>query len=478
MAKYTTGDINDILSRAKMLRDRLLNLSEIRSVQNNGKTDSVGHEIVDHWGDIKDKVFDAERLQGNIEVGLNRKNDPDFNNADEKYRQRILGGLEQSEKKLQNITKSLVGLETKANTFLSEYKPPSQQPAKKLEPVEEDAIKKTSTEKPVQKSIVIKEPTSLSGRSGNFNDILKEISDAVSKFNKSIPGTQRAIYDSINEQVQRLDLNNGQIKPTVNNLKIVQSIKNKLSRLIVSPEYIKDVKQFAAAFNTITTLQNEYWASIESTFKPRALLKQIRIQTITDTVKQLTESGIGANISDKLANLLRTNITTGGSYKALNAQLREQLLNTQSDGLLLKYTKQITNDSINQYNAQYTHIVSSDLGYEWFAYQGSDITTTRPFCDAMTDFRYFHITEVPRLLRADDLTYVDKSGKRVPVPIYDKTGLPGGMIPGTNAENFFVNRGGYNCGHQIRPVPERNVPQDIQERVKATQGYKIWKSVN
>lgn len=311
-----------------------------------------------------------------------------------------------------------------------------------------------------------------------YNEILKEIEKAVNAFNKKILATQRAMYDDISEQLRRLDTTaDAKIKPTVNNLKIVQSIKNNLSRLIVSDDYIKDVKEFVKSFNTITKLQNEYWGAIEKDFKPKPLLKQIRIQSITDTVNQLTESGIGANITDKLTNLLRTNVTTGGSYAQLTGQLREQLLNTETDGLLVKYARQITTDSVNQYNAQYTAAVSNDLGFEWYAYQGSDITTTRPFCNAMTDFRYFHVSEIPRLLKAEGLTYEDKSGKRVPVPINPKTGLPGGMIPGTNPSNFLVNRGGYQCGHQIRPVPERNVPGEIKDRVFATVEYKRWKGL-
>jgi hypothetical protein len=312
-----------------------------------------------------------------------------------------------------------------------------------------------------------------------YNDILVEIKRAIEAFNKKIPVRQRTMYNDISEQLRRLDLSTeAKIKPTVNNLKIVQSIKNKLTRLIVSDDYVKDVKAFVKSFNTITKLQNEYWRGIEKNFKPTPLLKQIRIQSIQDTVKQLTESGIGTNIADKLTNQLRTNVTTGGSYADLNDQLKEQLVNTETDGLLVKYSKQITTDNINQYNAQYTQAVSSDLGFDWYAYQGSDITTTRPFCDAMTDIRYFHVTEIPRLLRAEGLTYLNKkSGKREPVPINSKTNLPSGMIAGTNAENFLVNRGGYNCGHQIRPVPERNVPLDIQTRVKATIEYKRFKSL-
>ena len=45
--------------------------------------------------------------------------------------------------------------------------------------------------------------------------------------------------------------------------------------------------------------------------------------------------------------------------------------------------------------------------------------------------------------------------------IYDKTGLPQGMIDDTNVSNFPTYRGGYNCGHQSYPIPTALVPKDI-----------------
>lgn len=310
----------------------------------------------------------------------------------------------------------------------------------------------------------------------DFKDILKKIDSAIIKFNKNIPSIQRDVLDNIVEEIKKLDLKDGRIKTTVKNLRLITRIKAKLQRLVLTDDYLKGVKDFAKSFNDITKLQNEYWRSVEKTFKPKTLLKEIKTQAISDTVQKLTEAGIGVNISDKITDILRHNITSGGSYRKLESQLRESLTDTQkSDGSITKFTKQITTDSINQYNAQYTQVVSSDLGFEWFAYQGSDIKTTRPFCDAMTDFRYFHITEVQRLLKAEDLYYV-KDGERTKVPIYDKTGLPHGMIDGTNPENFFVRRGGYNCGHQIRPVSESLVPEDIKQKVFATSAYKRFKS--
>lgn len=308
----------------------------------------------------------------------------------------------------------------------------------------------------------------------DFSAILKQIDKAIEKFNSKIPAAQKRAFEGIADELKRLDTSNGKIKTTVDNLRIIQSIKNKLVRLIVTPEYLKDVKEFVTQFNVITKLQNEYWQAIEKDFSPKPLLREIRKQAITDTIKNLGSSGIGVGVADQIATILRTNITSGGSYGQLTEQLRDKMLNTSTEGVLQKYAKQITTDSINQYNAQYTQVVSNDLGFEWFAYQGSDIVTTRPFCDAMTDIRYFHITEIPRLLKAEDLYYM-KDGKKTKVPIYDKTELPHGMIPGTNAANFFINRGGYNCGHQIRPVSERLVPLERREEVYNSAAYKRWK---
>jgi len=312
-----------------------------------------------------------------------------------------------------------------------------------------------------------------------FNDILKEIESAIKSFNKGIPAAQKAMYQELALELRRLDLDGDRIKATVKNLSIVLSIKNKLTKFILNDDYIENVKEFVKAFGTVAKLQNEYWKSVETTFKPKPLLREIRKQAISDTVTQLTESGIGANIGDAISDILRTNITTGGSYKALTGQLQEILTDTErSDGLLTKYAKTITTDSINTYSAQYNQIVGGSLGFEWYAYRNSEIKTSRPFCQAMVENRrYFHISEIPDLLKAKDLYYKDnKDGKTKKVAIYEKTGLPHGMKEGTNAENFITLRGGWNCGHQITGVPERNVPLETRDRVYNTPAYHRWKA--
>ena len=311
--------------------------------------------------------------------------------------------------------------------------------------------------------------------------ILKAIKRALARFDKKIPAMQSELYKLMIAEIKRLDTNGDTVKVTVKNLSILASVKAKLNRLILNPEYKAEIKEFAKSFNEVYKLQFEYWKEAESTFKPRPLLKAIRNQAITDVVQQLTTQGISANVSDNLIGILRTNITSGGSYKDLADQLRQSLTNTpESKGILDRYVKTITNDSINQFNRQYTQIVSTDLGYTWFRYMNTEIDTSRPFCQAMIENNsWFHISQVPEMLQGKYLgqrmKYTDnESGEIKSVDLYSKTGLPSGMVAGTNPENFFTRAGGWNCGHSIQPVNERQVPVDVREKVYQTGEYKAW----
>lgn len=309
-----------------------------------------------------------------------------------------------------------------------------------------------------------------------FDDILGQIEKSINRFNRRIPATQKDMLAAIEEDLRDLELNNGKIKATVKNLSIIARIKNRLTKIILTDDYKAEVKHFAEAFNEITFLQNQYWKQVEATFKPFPLLKEIKNITIEDTVNKLLDSGINANIADPIADILRTNITTGGSYSALTDQLRTMLTDTQTPGFLSKYASTITVDSLNTYNRQYTQIVSSDLGFEWYVYSNTLIETSRPFCIAMKERKYFHVSEIPALLRAEGLTYVNKRGERVPVPIYFKTGLPHGMKENTTVDNFLINLGGHRCAHAGRPVSESLVPETDKQRVYGTPAYIRWRA--
>ena len=162
------------------------------------------------------------------------------------------------------------------------------------------------------------------------------------------------------------------------------------------------------------------------------------------------ESGVGANYTDQLRDIVKTAITSGGSYSDLTEKLRTTIVGTDEEaGKLIKYAKQVTTDGINQFNRTYQKAVTDDLGFKWFRYVGSNLRTTRPFCREMTkpENEYFHISQVPDIIKGRlNSGEVDTQGLRKE----------------TNSTNFFIYAGGYNCGHSIIPVPEALVPDAVR----------------
>lgn len=310
-----------------------------------------------------------------------------------------------------------------------------------------------------------------------IEDIIKITADAIEAFNSRIPSIQENVLDDLLLKLKQLDLNGKNIKPNITNIRLMARIKAGLLKIIVTDDYAAALKEYMKVFGEVTKVSNEVFRGAEVKQSAKNFVKVVRQETITDTVEKLTEAGIGANIAGPIADILKTNITTGSSYKSLTAQLSEALTKTKTPGLLERYVGQVTTDAVNQYSGNVLHTIASDLNYEWYRYQGKDIETTRPFCDAMTDRQFFHVSEIPDLIEATDLYYM-KDGQKTKVELYPKTGLPHGMIPGTDASNFFTRRGGYRCGHMIFPTTESRVPEEIKTRVFATSAYKMWKSAH
>jgi len=81
--------------------------------------------------------------------------------------------------------------------------------------------------------------------------------------------------------------------------------------------------------------------------------------------------------------------------------------------------------------------------------------------------QFIYESELEDVVKGNFKEFDQENGK-----IDSRTDLPSGMIPGTNADNFKIYRGGYNCGHQLVPVSEVVVPKNIRMDVYSKQGIK------
>lgn len=293
----------------------------------------------------------------------------------------------------------------------------------------------------------------------SIDDLLNELNNAVDDFNKSLRIIQSNVLAEVELLIKELTINNGNIVQDVANLKRLNEIYKKLKDVTIPPEYKQRVVAFGRSFNTVTNIQNEYFTALLGEYTAPAIIAEIKNLAISETVAALTEQGINSAITNNIGSLIKESIETGGKYTDLTKQLA-QFINGDKDniGAYEKYVNQITIDAINTYSANYNKAVTDDLGLEWFMYVGALVGDSREFCQRLVGKRYVHKSELPEIIKGN----IDG----VQVPIYARTGLPQGMIAGTNENNFQTRRGGYRCNHQLMPITDSRVPEEIRKRIK------------
>jgi hypothetical protein len=294
----------------------------------------------------------------------------------------------------------------------------------------------------------------------SIKNILSTIDDAIANFQDSIPGIQKIVYDELQPLIKQLQIKNGKLLNNIDNLRLLGNLQNKLEKVIISVEYKKSVQGFIDSFTAVSNLNNEYFSQFNKKYTPKNTLPIIKQLAVESTINDLIGQGLSSNIIDPIKSILQQNITTGGDYVKLQEQLQNHILSNDSgDGNLQRYTKQITTDAIHQYNAQYGETVAQDLQFSWGRYIGSSLTTSREFCIYLQKKQWVHKSELPKIIDGNIDGHECKLSKT--------TGLPVGMIPDTNADNFKVRRGGYNCGHQFFWVPDSSVPADVKARFES-----------
>lgn len=293
-----------------------------------------------------------------------------------------------------------------------------------------------------------------------ITNIIDTVEDVADKFSSQIGSTEKRLLDEVLNLVKELNVTNGRINSSVENLKILSTIKTKLKQAVLNKEYLQGVKDLIKGIDRIMNVQTSYFNkafTVGKYFKAKSeLAKHLAVD---DTVEMLAGAGMEANVTSRINEMLLRSITSGGKYADLVRDMSDFLTtNENGDGALSKYAQTWVNTSLSRFAGQNNKLMTDDLGLEWFMYVGSNKDTTREFCEHLVKKKYVHKSEIPDIVNG----LID--GHQC--EIYERTGLPKGMIDGTTADNFQANCGGWNCGHQLVQVNKVAVPKDIRDRIE------------
>lgn len=146
-------------------------------------------------------------------------------------------------------------------------------------------------------------------------------------------------------------------------------------------------------------------------------------------------SSVATSIARDIQQALTVNLTLS-AFKKL---FRSRFLAAK---YVEKWFNRFTRDLFHQFDSSSQKVLADELGLEYFVYAGTEIKTTRCFCER-------RINRIYTKGFAGRWNNISWRGK-----------IPNG--------DFFIDRGGYNCRHHLSYITERRA-----ERVSNQRGFKI-----
>jgi len=291
----------------------------------------------------------------------------------------------------------------------------------------------------------------------NIDLVNDKIDNEVNRFLEGVGKSEKGIFNRLLAIVKGVETDSqGNIKQTVKNLKILSSVRKTIENEIITDAYIKRADSLFNQFPAIAQLNNGYFKAIEKAFEPnRELYKEVIKTSINAVRTSLLDSGVAENVINPIVDIVNDSVTSGATFSDMVDELRIIIKGDEERlGQLMRYSKQITQDALNQFNAGYNETIAKDLDLEWYFYSGGKRRTSRPFCKKYAG-RYFHKKEVEDFGRRKDL---DGSS------LCSGPNLCEGRVKGTNSSNIFRYRGGYNCKHIYKPTLIDSVPKSVIKR--------------
>lgn len=266
-----------------------------------------------------------------------------------------------------------------------------------------------------------------------------------SAYARKIVAVEGKLYDDLVNILRFVDTDSeGYIKQNAGNRQILRAAELQFDKTIAGSGFQEAVETHLQAIPKIDALNEAYFESVSSAFKPnRVFISSLQNQAIETVNSFVLQDGLAAQVKLPLNQILNQNINTGGQFSGMLKQLRTFIEgNDDLDGRLTSYSRGILRDALFQYSRAYQQSVTADLKLEWYLYSGGLMDKSRPFCIERAG-KYYHQKEI------ESWASLSWAGKN----------------PLTTESSIFILAGGYSCAHEIIPVHKSIVPASDLQRI-------------
>lgn len=282
----------------------------------------------------------------------------------------------------------------------------------------------------------------------NLNRIPDKLLTDIQKSEKEIYGKIISLLDKLKRD------SSGNIEISKANIAIAADITNELKIILNTKSYLKSLREFANGFDTQAEFNDDYFRKVFKGFKTSVTADALLQKAKKAALDQLLGAPAEASFITPVAGIVDTAVSSGVPWTDLSNQIKDFVLGADGDnGKLAQHASQVAYDSFAFSDRAYTNIISETLDSKWRLWSGSQLETSRCFCEERKG-KYFHVEEIRAWGRGEDIGAC-KSGTHWQ-----------GADANTNEQTIFIVAGGYRCIDSILPVSVSVVPlEDIQRNI-------------
>jgi hypothetical protein len=278
----------------------------------------------------------------------------------------------------------------------------------------------------------------------------KNIVSAENRLIQQLNPTNQRVFAAVKKLIDTMNTKDGKIEFDDQNIDIVSTIDKTIIDAIQSSEMPSAIAEYLRDFETIKKFNFDIQKDVNDLSEQELedLISPVQKTAVQSTLDGLTGSGVNANFVEPVRQGIFQNIAAGTSKSDLEKYLTNYILgNPDVDGLYSRYVKQVSRDALNQFDGQVNSRIAEEFDLDAFRYVGSLIEDSRSQCVRWVKKRILEKSDLP-----SEIAWANNNGS--------------GMISGTNAENFAVFRGGYNCRHSAIPF---KLTESQRKRLKIEQ---------
>lgn len=230
------------------------------------------------------------------------------------------------------------------------------------------------------------------------------------------------IVNFIIEAILDLKFKDGNIILDKTNIDGVQKVDEIIDAALKKTGYFTALKDRKDEFKKLTEKNLELYNA-----KISANLEAFNKLAFKNFFEVFANDFINEEFRRPLRQIFMQHLVNEGSLK----ELQRAVMDLTKDGKLEGRFNQMTLDAYTIYERSQGMLLANEKGIEHFRYGGTEIDTTRDFCDARIGNIY---------TREEIKSWANKEWA--------------GKFKGTNRTNIFSYLGGYNCRHTLVPVSD------------------------